>query len=62
MLNGYVFFFGAQRHELLAASLFAAKEAAVAHFKPAKSKRHLVHGMLAEKDGEPVIHSGAALA
>lgn len=38
-----------------AASLYAAKLAAVAHFKPRKSKEHMVWVVLSEKaDGEQV--------
>ena len=55
---GYVFFYFGTRVEVYAASQLAAKEIAVAHFKPPKSKRHMVHGMLAETaDGKPVIHT-----
>lgn len=56
-MNGYVFFYNNRRVEIHADSLFAAKEKADAHFKPPKSKRHMVHGMLAEKDGEQVVHT-----
>jgi len=56
-MNGYIAFFNDKRHELYAASLWDAKQKAIAHFKPAKSKQHLVHVVLAEKDGEPVIHT-----
>ena len=36
-----------------------AKLKAIAHFKPRKSQEHMVHGMLAEKNGEQVTHSTA---
>lgn len=58
-MNGYIFFFNGKQVEIHADSMLAAKEKAIAHFKPAKSKRHMVHGMIAEKDGQPVIHSTA---
>jgi hypothetical protein len=55
--NGYVFFFNGKRIELYAKSLYEAKELAVAFFKPSKSKRHMVHGMIAETAaGEAVVH------
>lgn len=55
---GYVFFYFGTRIEVYAPSLYRATEIAVAHFKPPKSKRHMVHGMLAETaDGKPVIHT-----
>ena len=54
---GYVAFFNSKREELYAPSLFAAKEKAIALFKPAKSKRHMVSVVLAEKpDGSTVTH------
>jgi hypothetical protein len=42
--------------DVWADTLFQAKERAVAYFKPPKSKQHLVTVMLAEKNGEPVVH------
>lgn len=56
-MNGYVAFFDRKRHELHAESLYAAKQAALAFFKPAKSKAHMVSVVLAEKDGKPVVHT-----
>ena len=56
-MNGFVAFFNGKRHELHAESLYAAKLAAIAFFKPAKSKAHMVSVMLAEKDGMPVTHT-----
>lgn len=61
MLNGYIFFFNGRRVELQAESMYSAHQKAVAHFKPAKSKAHMVHGALAEKSGAAVVHSGAEL-
>ena len=57
---GYVCFYNGKRIELYATSLSAAKDLAVAHFKPAKSKRHLISVTLAElPDSSPVIHTPA---
>jgi hypothetical protein len=42
-------------------SMFDAKEKAIAHFKPPKSKQHMVSVVLAEKDGKQVVHDGAML-
>lgn len=57
---GYVCFYNGKRIELYAPSLSAAKELAIAQFKPAKSKRHLVSATLAElPDSSPVIHTTA---
>ena len=60
-MNGYVCFYDGKRWECYANSMFAAKEKAVAHFKPPKSKQHMVSVVLAEKDGKQVEHSGAAM-
>jgi hypothetical protein len=55
---GYVFFFNGKRIEIYAQTLAAAKDLAVAYFKPAKSKRHMVHGMIAEdQDGKTIVHT-----
>jgi hypothetical protein len=54
---GYVFFYAGKRIELYAKTLYDAKQLAVKHFKPPKSKQHMVHGMIAEnQDGTPVHH------
>jgi hypothetical protein len=55
-MNGYVFFYNGKRVEILAEALYAAKLKALAHFNVRKSQEHMVHGMLAEVDGKPVIH------
>ena len=60
-MNGYVCFYNGKRWECYASSMFAAKEKAVAYFKPPKSKRHMVSVVLAEKDGKQVVHDGAML-
>ena len=52
--HGYIGFFNGKRVELQADSLYAAKQQAIAHFKPSKAKAHMVHVELAEKDGEQV--------
>ena len=57
-MSGYVCFYDGKRWECYASSMFAAKEKAVAHFKPPKSKQHMVSAVLAEKDGKQVEHSG----
>jgi hypothetical protein len=53
-MYGYIALYQGRRHELYADSLYAAKLAADAYFKPPKSKRHLVTVHLAEVDGETV--------
>lgn len=53
-MNGYIALYQSERYELSAASQYQAKLAALDHFKPPKSKRHLVSVHLAEKDGETV--------
>lgn len=56
-MYGYIAFYNGKRHELRADSLYAAKMAAIAFFKPPKPKQHMVSVMLAEKDGVEVIHT-----
>lgn len=59
-MNGYKAFFNGKEHDVYAETLLQAKEKAIEHFKPAKSKRHMVSVVLCEKDGQPVLHSTAA--
>jgi hypothetical protein len=56
-LNGYICFYLQQRWETHAPTQWAATVAARAHFKPPKSKMHLVQAHLAEKGGEPYVHT-----
>lgn len=59
-MNGYVAFFGGRETEVRADSLYAAKCAAVAFFKPRKSQEHMVHVHLAERaDGSEVVHAAS---
>lgn len=55
-MNGYVCFYNSKRIEVRAASLYAAKLAALEQFKPPKSKAHMVSVVLAEKESTPVTH------
>jgi hypothetical protein len=48
-LNGYICMYGSSRFECYAKTQYDAVQKAIAHFKPPKSKRHLVHAHLAEK-------------
>jgi hypothetical protein len=52
---GYICLYGAQRWEVYADSLYDAKQKALEHFKPPKSRRYQVTAHLAEIDGETVI-------
>lgn len=54
---GYIAFYDGKKVEVYADSSIQARDLAKTHFKPAKSKAHMVHVVLAEKDGKPVIHS-----
>jgi ribosomal protein S5 len=57
-MNGYVAFYAGKQTEVRAASLYAAKLAAVAFFKPRSSQEHMVHVHLAERaDGSAVLQS-----
>lgn len=60
-MNGYVCFYKGQRIELYATNLYNAKLQAIARFKAPRSKEHMVSVVLAEKDGEPVVHNPAIL-
>jgi hypothetical protein len=53
-LNGYKAFFGNREAEVYANTAYAALVLAQNHFKPSKSKRHLVHVRLCELAGIPV--------
>ena len=55
-MNGYICFFKGKRIEITAASLYAAKLAAVAAFKAGKAA-HLVSVTLAEVAGQTVTHT-----
>jgi hypothetical protein len=56
---GYIAFFDGRSAEVWADTSLQAKERAVAYFKPAKSKKHMVHVAIAEVEGTPVVHSTA---
>jgi len=60
-MNGYIFYFGNKQVEITADGMYAAKLKAIAHFKPAKSKQHMVHGVLCELAGAQVTHSTASV-
>ena len=60
-MNGYVCFYDGKRWECHAESSYKAQQLAIKHFNPPKSKQHRVSVMLAEKNGEQVVHSGASL-
>ena len=55
-MNGYIGFYNGTTVEIHAATLFEAKTKALLHFRAPRSKQHMVHVELAEKDGEPVTH------
>lgn len=57
----FLFYFGDKTVEITADGMYPAKVKAIAHFKPAKSKQHMVHGVLCEVDGEQVTHSTASV-
>lgn len=59
-MNGYKAFYQNKTHDLYAPSLYAAKVAAIAHFKPRKSQQHMVSVVLCELAGEQVTHSTAS--
>lgn len=56
-MNGYVAFYSGKRHELHADSLYGAKQKAVAHFKVKPNRAHMVSVVLAELNGQQVVHT-----
>jgi hypothetical protein len=54
---GYIALYGGGRTEFYADSLYGAQRKALEHFKPPKSKAHLVNVFLAEIDGETVTQT-----
>jgi hypothetical protein len=56
-LNGYITGYKGKTLEVYAATLWEAKQKAVAHFKPSKKDSGLLWVELAEKAGTPVIHT-----
>jgi hypothetical protein len=59
--NGYMAFFNGKKAEVYADSSLQAQERAIAYFKPAKSKRHMVFVMIAESNGQQVTHSTTSI-
>lgn len=55
--NGYIGFYNGKQHDFYATSKYAALKLAQEFFKAPKSKQHMVHVELAEKDGKPVVHT-----
>ena len=62
-MNGYKVFYNGKSVDVYAETLLAAHQRGLEHFKPAKSKRHMVHAHLCETNttgpdnpGKPVIH------
>jgi hypothetical protein len=54
-MNGYVCFYRSKRIEVHAETLYAAQQIAAKEFKAKKS--YEVHCVLAEKDGQQVVHT-----
>ena len=63
-MNGYICFWEQQRKEVYADTSFAAQQRATALFQTGsrkKVKSYQVHVVLAELDGEQVVHNPAFL-
>ena len=52
----YRCFYDQKAVDIVAKSQYAAKLAAIEHFKVRKNKKHMVSAVLSLKDGEPVTH------
>ena len=55
-MNGYIGFFNGKQVEVFAENMNQAKLKAVEHFKPARSKAHMVSVVLCELAGVQVNH------
>jgi hypothetical protein len=55
-MNGYIAFFNGKQIELCAQSQWAAVLLAREHFKPSKTKQHMITVCLAEVNGKQVVH------
>lgn len=60
-MNGYIALYNGKRIEVTAETSYEAYVKAVEQLKPPKSKAHMVHVVLAEKNGKPVVHSTSSL-
>ena len=58
-MNGYVALFNGKRAEIIASTLWEAVQKARVALKVPKSKWGLLSVIIAEKDGNPVIHQPA---
>lgn len=56
-MNGYIAFYDGLLIEIHAKSLYEAKVEAIKQLKVPKSKQGLLAVVLAEKDGEQVVHT-----
>lgn len=57
-MHGYKAFYDRRTADVYAESQLEAKEKAIAIFKPAKSKQHMVSVVLCEKDVDPATGKG----
>jgi hypothetical protein len=56
-MNGYVAFYNGKRAEVRANDLYSAKKEAIKVFGVPRKREHMVTVMLAEKKGDPVVHT-----
>lgn len=56
-MNGYVALFNGKRIEVYAETLYEAKQKAFKAFKPRKREERMISVVLAEKDGEVIVHT-----
>jgi hypothetical protein len=60
-MNGYIAFYNGQKIEVRAKTLWDAVQIARVRFKAPKSKHRMVHAVLADIEGKPVIHDTAGV-
>lgn len=58
-MNDYVCFYKGKRHEVIASTALDAQDAAALYFKAKKAYQVTV--ILAEREGQPVVHDPAIL-
>ena len=60
-MNKYIAFYNGKKEIILADTSYSAQCNAARVFNVSDKKSHLISVMLAEKDGQPIIHSTANL-
>lgn len=54
-MNEYIGYYNGETVDIRASSLYEAKTEALTHFRAPRSRQHMIHVELAEKDGAQVV-------